>query len=246
MKISTKQKMENRRAILDAAVDLMIEKGFRAMSMRAVARKAGIGDATIYNYFPTKESLIHGYYLEALETAADSLARVEDYDSFTLRERLQVLFETILEGYLADREFVDETFSSVFFRPVPAGKGMRAIRARFLEIIKEQFEAVVESGELPDMMLKELVYHCIWDYFVAVTLYWLRDDSEQFSNTTVFIDKSLDLGYTMLKAGVLDKVTGLASFLFKSHVLSRIEVLMDERDTFSKLKEEFMGHAAER
>ena len=244
MKISAKQKAENKRAILDAAVDLMIEKGFRAMSMRAVARKAGLGDATIYNYFPTKESLVHGYYMEALDAAAESLCSVEDYDRYDLRERLQVLFETLLEGYLGDREFVAETFSSVFFQPVPVGRGMRAIRSRFLEIVKEQFEAAMESGELPDMMLKELVYHCIWDYFVAVTLYWLRDDSEQFANTSVFIDKSLDLGYTMIKAGVLDKFTGLASFLFKSHVLSRIEMFTEERDAFNRLKDEFMGHGA--
>jgi len=244
MRISAEQKAENRRAILDAAVDLMIEKGFRSMSMRAVARKAGIGDATIYNYFPTKESLIHGYYLEALETAVTTLSEVEDIDRYDLRERLQIFLETILEGYLADREFVDETFSSVFFRPVPAGKGMRAIRARFIEVVKEQFDAAGESGELPDMVLKELVYQCIWDYHIAVILYWLRDDSEQFSNTSVFIDKSLDLGYTMIKAGVLDKLTGLASFLFKSHVLSRIEMIMDERDTFNRLKDEFMSHDA--
>ncbi|MGE4421121.1 MAG: TetR/AcrR family transcriptional regulator [Pseudodesulfovibrio sp.] len=243
MKISVEQKDENRRAILDAAVDLMIEKGFRSMTMRAVARKAGIGDATIYNYFPTKESLVQGYYMEALETAVRTLSEVENFDGFDLRERLQALFETILEGYLADREFVSETFSSVFFRPVPADRGVRAIRARFLEIATEQFEAAEESGELPDLMLKELVYHCLWDYFVAVTLYWLKDDSEQFVNTTVFIDKSLDLGYVMLKAGVLDKITGLASFLFKSHVLSRIEMFTEQRDTFKRLKDEFMGHA---
>ncbi|BCS87600.1 TetR/AcrR family transcriptional regulator [Pseudodesulfovibrio sediminis] len=242
MKINAKQKAENRRAILAAAVDLMIESGFKSMSMRAVARKAGVGDATIYNYFPTKEALIYGYYEESLNSALQTLMEVDDYEQFDLREKLQLLFETVLEGYLADREFVAETFASVFFRPVPGGKGVRAIRARFLHIIGEQFQAAADSGELADFMFKDLVYQCIWDFFIATTLYWLKDESEQFSNTTVFIDKSLDLGYTMLKSGVLDKVTGLASFLFKSHVLSRIEMIMDERDTFSRIKDEFMSY----
>ncbi|MCJ2164211.1 MULTISPECIES: TetR/AcrR family transcriptional regulator [unclassified Pseudodesulfovibrio] len=244
MKISAGKKTENRRAILEAAVDLLIESGFKSMSMRAVARKAGVGDATIYSYFPTKDALIYGYYEESLEGAVRSMAEIDDFERFDLREKLQLLFETILEGYLADREFVSETFSSVFFRPVPGGKGVRAIRSRFLEIVREQFDIATEAGELPDIILKDLVYQCIWDYFIATILYWLKDDSEQFSNTTLFIDKSLDLGYVMLKSGVLDKVTGLASFLFKSHVLSRIEMIMDERDTFSRIKEEFMSHDA--
>jgi AcrR family transcriptional regulator len=223
---------------------MLIESGFKSMSMRAVARKAGVGDATIYGYFPTKDALIYGYYEESLERAVRIMAEIDDFELFDLREKLQMLFETILDGYLADREFVSETFSSVFFRPVPGGKGVRAIRSRFLDIVREQFDSATESGELSDIILKDLVYQCIWDYFIATILYWLKDDSEQFSNTTVFIDKSLDLGYVMLKSGVLDKVTGLASFLFKSHVLSRIEMIMEERDTFSRIKEEFMSHGA--
>lgn len=246
MKISNSQKIENRQAILDAAVDLIIEKGFRATSMRAIARKAGVGDATIYNYFSSKEALLYGYFLNAMDAAAEAMHRVESIETFDLRERLQVFLETILEGFLKDREFVDETFPSVFFRPVHTGSSMRAIRDRFVEIVREMFDAAVESGELPDMVLGDLMLHCIWDYFVAVTLYWLRDESEQFSNTTVFLDKSLDLGYTMLVAGVVQKVTDLASFLFKSHILSRIEMFMDQRETFTRIKDELLGHVPTR
>lgn len=246
MKISNKQKQENRRAILDAAVELIIEKGVRGASMRAIARAAGVGDATIYNYFPTKEALLYGYYSDSLEDAAQALEQVGGVEEFDLREKMQTLFELILEGYLGDREFVAETFPSVFFHPIPLDKGIRSIRSRFIELVSEQFRAAEESGELPEVLLKELVCHFIWDFFIASVLYWIKDDSEQFSNTTIFIDKSMDLGYTMLKSGVLDKVTGLASFLFKSHVLSRVDMFMEQRNAFQRIKQEFMDYDDER
>lgn len=242
MKISASQKVENRQAILDAAVDVIVEKGFRAASMRTVARNAGVGDATIYNYFPTKEALLYGYYQDAIEAAAGALEHVDGIESFDLREKLQVFLETILEGFLKDREFVALTFNSVFFHPLPVDRSIKAIRTRFVGVVKNLSEQAVEAGELPGVMFEELVHLCIWDFFVASVLYWLKDDSEQFTNTTVFIDKSLDLGYAVLKSGVLDKVLGLASFLFKSHVLSRMDMFTEQRDAFQRIKREFMSH----
>ncbi len=242
MKISASQKVENRQAILDAAVDVIIEKGFRAASMRAVARKAGVGDATIYNYFPTKETLLYGYYQDALETAAEALVRVEGIESFDSREKLQVFFDSILDGFLKDREFVAQTFASVFFHPIPVDKSIKAIRTRFVAVVENIFEQAVETGELPGVMFEELVHLCIWDFYIATVLYWLKDDSERFTNTTVFIDKSLDLGYAVLKSGVLSKVMGLASFLFKSHVLSRMDLFTEQRDALQRITREFMDH----
>ena len=56
MKISKKQQKENRTKIIAATVDLVISKDLKSATMREIARKAGVGDATIYNYFSTKEA----------------------------------------------------------------------------------------------------------------------------------------------------------------------------------------------
>jgi AcrR family transcriptional regulator len=68
-----------RRAILEAATELLLEKGLGAVSMDAVAERAGVSKATIYRWWPAKEMLA----LEALftEWAAVSTPR----DTGTLR-----------------------------------------------------------------------------------------------------------------------------------------------------------------
>ena len=53
MKVSKKEKAKTRIKILEASVDVITEKGFKSASMREIARHAGVGDATIYNYFPS-------------------------------------------------------------------------------------------------------------------------------------------------------------------------------------------------
>jgi len=50
---SEKNKAKTRIKILEASVDVIIEKGYKSASMREIARRAGVGDATIYNYFPS-------------------------------------------------------------------------------------------------------------------------------------------------------------------------------------------------
>jgi len=44
-------------AILDSAAELLLERGLEKVSMDAIARQAGVSKATIYRWWPTKESL---------------------------------------------------------------------------------------------------------------------------------------------------------------------------------------------
>jgi len=53
-----------RKAILDAAAELLLERGPSAVSMDTVADRAGVSKATIYRWWPTKETLA----LDALYT----------------------------------------------------------------------------------------------------------------------------------------------------------------------------------
>ena len=54
MKVRTEMR---RSAILSAAVELFKEKGFERASMNELARRLGGSKATLYGYFPSKESL---------------------------------------------------------------------------------------------------------------------------------------------------------------------------------------------
>lgn len=57
--------VEADRAILEAAVDLLIDRGFEATSIEQVARSAGVTRATVYRRYPDKTTLL----IAALEAA---------------------------------------------------------------------------------------------------------------------------------------------------------------------------------
>lgn len=59
---------EKRQAILDAAAATFAELGFERASMSAICARLGGSKATLYSYFPSKESL----FLEVMFQASDS------------------------------------------------------------------------------------------------------------------------------------------------------------------------------
>ena len=68
------------KAILDAAAELLLARGLSAVSMDAVAERAGVSKATIYRWWPTKETLA----LDALYTEW-AAARPHPRDTGSLR-----------------------------------------------------------------------------------------------------------------------------------------------------------------
>jgi AcrR family transcriptional regulator len=68
-----RKKQHTRQLIADTARRLFVERGFDAVPVAAVARAAEVSEATVFNYFPTKEDLVY-QGMEAFE--AELLAAV--------------------------------------------------------------------------------------------------------------------------------------------------------------------------
>ncbi len=70
---SPEQKAERERAILDAAAELVFDKGFDATSMRAIGCKARLSKGNLYRYFKSKEELFLRLYLEDFNAWFDAM-----------------------------------------------------------------------------------------------------------------------------------------------------------------------------
>lgn len=63
--------MNKREDILNASLKLLVEHGEQASSMKWIAQEANCGIGTMYNYFPSKETLINEVYLYVKDKKAD-------------------------------------------------------------------------------------------------------------------------------------------------------------------------------
>jgi len=76
--VSRPRSAESHAAILQAALELVVEDGLRGTTIEGIAARAGVGKTTIYRRWRTKEEL----FMEALRTVAFSLP---DPDTGSLR-----------------------------------------------------------------------------------------------------------------------------------------------------------------
>ena len=76
-----RKKRDTRRAINLAALDLVEEKGFSAVTTEEIASRAGVSARTFFNYFPSKEDAVIGTTPDELEAYAADLEQARDGES---------------------------------------------------------------------------------------------------------------------------------------------------------------------
>ncbi|MFZ6746767.1 TetR/AcrR family transcriptional regulator [Undibacterium sp. JH2W] len=221
MKTSKSQQEQTRRTLIRTAVDLITEKGYDAATMKQIAREAGIGDATIYKYFPSKEKILLAYYELSIEITLEVAQETPGWDEFTLQEKLQRLVDALLELLLGDREFVEITRDIFGKSPLLMMRdnmpGQQTLKLEILNLLEE----AEQRGDIAPCDFKNLISGLFGDYLFAVIAYWLKDESDEFSNTTQLVDMTLAILVLALKSGIVNKVSELASFMLRNQ-LSRI------------------------
>ncbi len=83
------------RRIAQAALDLFADAGWAGFAMEAVARRAGVGKASLYLRWSSKEALL-------TDAVTWRMGRVADVDTGTLRSDLVGLATQVLEIYAGD------------------------------------------------------------------------------------------------------------------------------------------------
>jgi AcrR family transcriptional regulator len=241
VKISEQEKVQTRARILEAAVDVITEKGFKSASMREIAQRAKVGDATIYNYFPSKDKLLYGYCEDVQRRVMATLRGIDKFHEYTLGEQLQQLVDVELQTWLPAREFLQEVFKLTFYSPVAAYEHLDETRSLNVRMVVDLLDAAIEAGEIPEQPYRELLPRLFWDYQTGVLAYWLKDDSEGFANTTQLVDRSMELITGILHMGLLGKTLDLVSFVFRTHIMNHLESFGALRKTLQASKRRFMA-----
>lgn len=65
----------NRRLVLEAAAEAFAERGFD-VGMAEIARRAGVGNATVFRRFPSKDALVRAIFEDRIEESLVAIAEV--------------------------------------------------------------------------------------------------------------------------------------------------------------------------
>jgi TetR/AcrR family transcriptional regulator, cholesterol catabolism regulator len=98
--LTEEEQQRRRKEIFDASVHLFLEKGFTETSMREIAKAAGVGKSTLYDYYKSKDEIMVSYFEEEIKKIAVRAEEIIQADS-SITEKLRKIMQMHL-GYLVD------------------------------------------------------------------------------------------------------------------------------------------------
>ena len=144
-----RNRQRQREAITWAAHGLFARRGFDGATMAEIARKAGVSRATVFNYFPTKDSLAEAITAEVMAHYQRMLEAALADEKTPTPNLIRALFDQMGEGIEEDRRFFRAFFREVakFHLGLVGGEGKQA-RAQNLERVTRILARGQERGEL--------------------------------------------------------------------------------------------------
>lgn len=151
-------------AMLQAALELLAEVGFEAMSIEAIAARAGVGKTTIYRRYSSKEELV----ADAIESVRQEVV-IPDTGNFW--SDIDTLIDSAARITLSPlgRQTVATIVSTASNNP----KFAQIYEARYLAPRRQAFAVVIERAKARKEISKDLDPGLVFDALGGIMLYGL-------------------------------------------------------------------------
>lgn len=198
----TEKSARTRARILDAALELLLERGYEKATMRAIAERAGVSVGNAYYYFESKEELVQAFYARTHEEHL-ALAR-------PLLERTEGLEARLLAVMRAKLDTIEpyHAFAGVLFRSAadprsplnPFSDASARVRDEAIALFADLVDGATKK--LPADLAAELPY-LLWVWHMGMILFWVHDESPGRRRTWRLIQRT---------AGLIAKLVGLSRY----------------------------------
>jgi AcrR family transcriptional regulator len=143
-----------RQATLDATATLVGQRGLSAVTMSEVAKRAGIGRATLYKYFPDVESILTAWHERQIGTHLQHLVEIRD-KSTDAGQRLEEVLHAFALTNLGSH---DSDISTLLHQGQYVTEAHRQLHGLLEGLIAE----AVSAGRLrDDVPPAELASYCV-------------------------------------------------------------------------------------
>lgn len=169
--------MDKKQQIVQAAIKVFAKKGLEKGKIADIAREAGIGKGTVYEYFPSKEALFSAIEYFVIQGMLQDIHQLVDID-LPPRKKLEHIIDRSLEAFLEMGEsllIVTELWARSA-RGLWHGSSNMAVRGMYdsyRKTIVTILEAGIDGGDFRPMdadgvatLLLAFLDGLIWQYLI--------------------------------------------------------------------------------
>jgi AcrR family transcriptional regulator len=188
MRVTAEVKEATNAAILAAARSLFLEHGVEGTSTRDIAKAAGVGVGTVFNYFESKEHLALAIASAAFEQGRAAALERLDRDAAG-ESSLEMALFTLVAGDLRAlaplRTLVGRIVDGALGRGAgPASSPAGVIRA---ERVGDAEQLLARHG----VEASGALMHLYWSLYLGVLAFWSRDGSPKQEDSLAMLDQAI-------------------------------------------------------
>lgn len=176
--------------ILEISRSMLFKDGYKSLSMRKIAKKAGVSATSIYLYFENKDHLLH----TLIEESVEDLSRYIEEKALPVGNSID-RFKAIIRGYVEFGLNFPEKYEIIYkvksdsMARYPKEKFRKARRA--YELLVKTIEESVETGQM-DVEKPLIAAYSIWAQLHGVVSVISNGRLDSRINKEQFIEYSIE------------------------------------------------------
>lgn len=215
--------LEIRLEITGVAVNLYVEQD-GSFTFKQIAKELDMDVADLFDYFPNKKAILEFYYTSLPIRYRLMIDEIEDFDSYTLSEKLSNLAYATFDMMNEKQDFVAATYNSL----VRYRFGHSVFAEKLESIIRSFFEEDNRISTGSSLIMNDLFFGLMRNKFLYLFSYWIKDKSEDKEKSMELTDKLTAFIQEVMYSSIADRGFDLAKFLFSNASLSCSNPLWDK------------------
>lgn len=211
----TAEQINNKIELCESAIDLILSEG--SFSIAQLSEATGKTASQIYSLFPNKKSILKYYYPSLVIRYSAMIEEIEDFESYTISEKLSNFIFTTFDMMEDRREFVEDTFEKMVFKKGCSSEFHQEVTALFKHFFTTDGRIAVSAG----FVMKDYFYEFIAREYLDIIKFWLNDDSDGKERSFALTDKLTGFVEEVVYNKVIDKGFDLAKYLISHAGLAK-------------------------
>jgi len=199
------EKLNLKIELTEAAIDLYIEDKFTISNLTG---KTGKTASVIYSLFPNKNAILKFYYPSLIVRYQAMISEIDDFDSYSISEKLSNFAFTLFDMMDERREFVEDTFEKYVWTCSSKNEFQKLIKSLFKDFFTSDGKIATSAG----FFMGDLFYSSLKTQFLFLIKFWLDDNSEGHERTFALTDKITGFIEELVYSEIVDKGFDLAKY----------------------------------
>ncbi len=169
-----RKKFETRQKITKIAMYLFGKQGFNATTMEQIADEVDISKATLYNYFPVKESIISDYWQKNVKDLKLQILELIQLLPDT-KSRIQKTFTKAANELFRSKQDIYKIYLSYWLRNLNNPSLSEKLQSGFEDVFTMIIKLGHQSGDIRKDIPVELLVKYLEVEFLTACISWLSD-----------------------------------------------------------------------